>query len=97
AALLPMAAGSLALAMIAMRAVVHQQPEHGETTAERAVIGGSAWEGVRAVFRSPYLVGIAVYVLALTVIATFIYFTRVQMVAALGEGLDARTTLFARI
>jgi AAA family ATP:ADP antiporter len=63
---------------------------------ERAVIGGSAWEGLRAVFRSPYLAGIAAYMLILAVIATFLYFTRLQMVAALGEDLDMRTTVFAR-
>jgi AAA family ATP:ADP antiporter len=64
---------------------------------ERAVIGGSAWEGLGAVFRSPYLLGISLYVVILAVIATFLYFTRLQMVAALGEGLDMRTTVFARI
>jgi AAA family ATP:ADP antiporter len=64
---------------------------------ERAVIGGSAFEGFRAVFRSPYLLGISAYVLILTVIGTFIYFTRLQMVAALGEDLDMRTGVFARL
>jgi AAA family ATP:ADP antiporter len=61
------------------------------------VIGGSAWDGLRAVFRSPYLVGISVYMLILAVIATFLYFTRLQMVAALGADLDMRTTVFAQI
>jgi AAA family ATP:ADP antiporter len=61
------------------------------------VIGGSAWEGFGAVLRSPYLIGISVYVLILAVVATFLYFTRLQMVAALGDGLDMRTTAFARI
>ncbi len=104
AALLPVAAGSLVLAMLAMRAVTHLQPERddrdgptGDTPDERAVIGGSAWDGARAVFRSPYLIGIAGYVLTLTMVATFIYFTRVQMVAALGDGLDGRTTVFAQL
>jgi AAA family ATP:ADP antiporter len=64
---------------------------------ERAIIGGSAWEGVRAVFRSRYLLGIAAYVLLLTVTATFIYFTRLQMVAALGDDTDMRATVFAQI
>jgi AAA family ATP:ADP antiporter len=50
-----------------------------------------------AVFRSPYLAGISMYVLTLTVVATFIYFTRLQMVAALGDELDMRTTVFAQI
>ena len=48
-------------------------------------------------FRSPYLLGISAYVLILTVISTFIYFTRLQMVAALGTDLDMRTGVFARI
>jgi AAA family ATP:ADP antiporter len=64
---------------------------------DRAIIGGSAWRGFRAVFGSPYLLGISAYVLILTVVSTFIYFTRLQMVAALGTDLDMRTGVFARI
>jgi AAA family ATP:ADP antiporter len=62
-----------------------------------AVIGGSAWEGFQAVFQSPYLLAICAYVLILAVMATFVYFTRLQMVAALGTNLDMRTATFARI
>ena len=60
-------------------------------------IGGSAWAGLRAVFASRYLMGIAGYVLLMTVVATFIYFTRLQMVAAAESDLDARTGLLANI
>jgi AAA family ATP:ADP antiporter len=94
--------------VLSVRAVAHLQPERARPAAsddpeappavdERAVIGGSAWDGVRAVFRSPYLAGIAEYMLILAVVATFIYFTRLQMVAALGENLDTRTTAFAQL
>src|SRR5690606_11128769 len=62
-----------------------------------ALIGGSAWEGFRAVARSGYLLPICAYVLIVAVMATFIYFTRLQMVAALGSDLDMRTTMYARI
>jgi AAA family ATP:ADP antiporter len=96
-ALLLVAAGSLGLAVLSVRAVAHLQPERARPVDEHAVIGGSAWEGMGAVFRSPYLAGIAAYVLILTVLGTFIYFTRLQMVAAIGDGLDVRTTIFARI
>jgi len=107
-ALLLVAVAFLALAVLLAWAVARTRPERAlaasrsvllddsEDTAE-AVIGGSAWAGFRAVFRSRYLLGIAGYVLAMTVMATFIYFTRLQMVAALGEGLDLRTAAFARI
>jgi len=78
-------------------AVSADDPEAPPAVDERAVIGGSAWEGLKAVFRSRYLLGISAYVLILAVIATFIYFTRLQMVAALGDDVDLWTTTFARI
>ena len=95
--LLLVATGSMALAMISVWFVAHLQPHRARPTDEHAVIGGSAWEGFGAVFRSAYLRGIAVYVVILAVIATFLYFTRLQMVAAHSSGLDTRTTVFARI
>ena len=98
-ALLVVAAGFLVLALAAAWWLTRLQPDHGTAAhaTERAVIGGSAWEGFRAVFRSPYLLAICAYVLIAAVMATFIYFTRLQMVAALGTHLDLRTAMFARI
>lgn len=105
-ALLLVSAGFLLLALGAAWLVAHVQPERARgaddpeappVVSERAVIGGSAWAGMRAVFRSPYLGGIAAYAVILAVMATFIYFTRLQMVAALGADLDLRTAWFARI
>jgi AAA family ATP:ADP antiporter len=69
----------------------------GERPPVEGVIGGGAWEGFKAVARSGYLLAICAYVLVVAVMATFIYFTRLQMVAALGADLDMRTTAFARI
>ncbi|MFA7504308.1 MAG: MFS transporter [Burkholderiaceae bacterium] len=103
-ALLPVAAGFLVLALVAAwwltrltddpadrRRAGQRMPE------EPALIGGSAWEGIGAVLRSRYLLAICMYVLILAVMATFLYFTRLQMVAALGPDLDMRTAMFARI
>jgi len=104
--LLLVSVGFLFLAILAAWAVAHLRPErsgdpgHPEAPPavdEREVIGGSAWEGFRAVFASRYLLGISAFVLILAVMATFLYFTRLQMVAALGGDLDMRTTVFARI
>jgi len=106
AGLLPVAATSLGLAVVAAWVVTrlqHRKPEATDdpnappVVDDRAIIGGSAWRGFRAVFGSPYLLGISAYVLILTVVSTFIYFTRLQMVAALGTDLDMRTGVFARI
>tara|TARA_R110002167_G_scaffold15891_3_gene62985 strand:+ start:3836 stop:5164 length:1329 start_codon:yes stop_codon:yes gene_type:complete len=105
-ALLLVATGFLVLALVAALVLIRLQPhspsqrrspEDPLPVDEHARIGGSAWEGLRAVCRSRYLMGIAAYVVILAVMATFIYFTRLHMVAAMGESTDLRTTLFARI
>jgi len=104
--LLLVSVGFLFLAIGAAWAVALLQPERSEDAGdpdappavdEDEIIGGSAWEGFRAVFASRYLLGIATFVLILAVMATFLYFTRLQMVAALGDDLDMRTTVFAQI
>lgn len=103
-ALLLVSAGFLLLALALAWGVSRSRTDaaHGAAPGtaraqEHERIGGSAWEGLRAVFRSRYLLGIAAYVVILAVMATFIYFTRLQMVAALGEDVDLRTSVFARI
>ncbi|HZM33083.1 MAG TPA: MFS transporter [Burkholderiales bacterium] len=95
-ALLLVAAAFLVLALVLAWWFTTFNPETHEK-AEPSVIGGSAWEGFKAVSGSPYLLGICAYVLILAVMATFLYFTRLQMVAALGTDIDQRTTTFARI
>lgn len=99
--LLLVAAAFLILAVCAAWILTQLQDEqtpHGQAkqSSEQA-IGGSAWEGMLSVIRSPYLLGISAYVLIVAVIATFIYFTRLQMVAALGVDTDTRTAAFAQI
>lgn len=100
-ALLLISCGFLVLALAAAWALSHLQPERTTQqpipNPEREPVGGGAWDGLRAVLQSRYLLGIAGYVLILAVMATFIYFTKLGMVAAHGDELDTRTTLFARI
>lgn len=102
-ALLLISVGFLLLAVVAASAVARSQNlasdvAIGDSAApEDRVIGGSAWDGILAVLRSPYLLGISGYVLILSVMVTFLYFTRLQMVAGLETGLDERTTWLARI
>ena len=100
--LLLVAAWFLVLALGAAWWVMRLRSDHpGGGPAARppddSVIGGSAWEGLQSVVRSPYLLAICGYVLIMAVMATFIYFTRLQMVAALGTNVDMRTAMFARI
>ncbi|MEX2471990.1 MAG: MFS transporter [Gemmatimonadota bacterium] len=101
--LILIAVGFLCLAVLAASWVATLQPREGAASGappavdRHAVIGGSAWEGFRAVFKSRYLLAICGFVLILAVMATFIYFTRLAMVAEVAEGTDARTAMFANI
>ncbi len=100
--LLLVAGEFLLLALVAAWALVRVMPDRDvEATAgvvaEPARIGGSAWAGLRAVVRSPYLSGIAGYVLLMTVMATLVYFTRLQMVAGVADDTDARAALLGSI
>lgn len=108
AALLPISAGFLVMGLGAAWRITRDcagaddahdsnTPDaHGGHTSA-GIIGGSAWQGFKSVFRSSYLLGIAGYVVLMTIMATLLYFTRLQMVAALGDDMDLRTALFARI
>src|SRR5688500_2373592 len=94
AALLLVSGGFLLLAVGAAWLLAWRQPDGaqgaagagaaaGAASVDKAIIGGSAWEGIRAVLRSRYLLGISGYVLVMTVLQTFVYFTRLQMVSDL--------------
>ena len=107
-ALLLIAAGFLLLALAVAWLLVRMAPARAAHDAplahagdlegaEGRRLGGSAWAGFKAVFTSRYLSGIAAFVLLMTVVATFIYFTRLQMVAAVTDDLDARTAIFGNI
>lgn len=56
-----------------------------------------ALEGFRLVLRSPYLLGIAGVLMALTVSATFLYFEQARIVKAAFADKGERTAFFARI
>jgi ATP:ADP antiporter, AAA family len=104
--LLLVASGFLLLALVTAWLLVRVAPDRANLypsvatarfASEAERIGGSAWAGLRAVFRSRYLTGIAGYILLMTVLATFIYFTRLQMVAAVSDSMDARAAMLGNI
>jgi AAA family ATP:ADP antiporter len=68
------------------------QADHGD-----AVIGGSMWAGLTHVLRSPYLLGIALFMLLYTVSSTFLYFQQAEIINANFIDTDRRTAVFASI
>ncbi|MEO6023416.1 MAG: MFS transporter [Burkholderiales bacterium] len=65
--------------------------------ADLVPLGGSVLAGVRLTLSSPYLIGISAYLLLLTLLATFVYFEQIRLVAAQIPDTAARTRLFATI
>jgi len=61
------------------------------------VIGGGILNGIRLVVRSPYLLGICLYILLFTTTSTFLYFQQAHIVAAAFDDSAERTRIFAII
>lgn len=60
-------------------------------------IGGGALAGVKAVFSSPYLLGIASILVVGAIVGTFMYLELQRMVFAAYPDVNDRTTFFARL
>jgi AAA family ATP:ADP antiporter len=103
--LLLVASGFLLLGMLAGCLLLWLAPDRATDTGvasssrrdQAEPIGGSPWAGIQSVFRSPYLSGVAGYVMLMGVTVTFVYFTRLQMVAAIADDIDARAAILGRI
>ncbi len=64
---------------------------------QKEIIGGSVFEGVGDVIRSPYLIGIAVLMLLFTVTSTYLYFMQAQIISDVSSDSRIRTQVFANI
>jgi ATP:ADP antiporter, AAA family len=60
-------------------------------------IGGSVLAGITHTLRSPYLLGISLYILLYTITSTFLYFQQAAIVRDYFPDRAARTTFFAGI
>ena len=64
---------------------------------ERGVIGGSAWAGISNLLLSPYLFGIAVFLILYTVGSTILYFQQSDIVGRYFTNKEVRTQVLANI
>jgi AAA family ATP:ADP antiporter len=65
--------------------------------AENRPLGGSAWSGVRVVFRSPYLLAIASVIVLMTYASGVLYYLQADVIGVAMTDRAARTALFARM
>jgi AAA family ATP:ADP antiporter len=96
--LLLASAGMLALTLVCIGALLKLSGKRG--VLKRGNEGEprtSLWIGVFRVVQSPYLLGIAVFVLSYTVLGTLLYYLQVSLVgSAIGDSAE-RTRLFAHV
>lgn len=60
-------------------------------------LGGNPFAGIMIVLRSPYLLGIASFVVLLSAVNTFLYFEQLRIVSETFADTTARTEMFATI
>jgi len=65
--------------------------------AMRVPVGGQWVDGMMAMVRSPYLLGIGLYIMLLAISNTMIYFTQAKLVVDASDELSGRIALFAQL
>ncbi|HIF23352.1 MAG TPA: hypothetical protein EYQ27_15960, partial [Gemmatimonadetes bacterium] len=68
----------------------------GDEAADPANIGGTFWDGVRAVASSPYLLGIGAYIVLMAIANTLIYFTQANIILDNTDTFSQRVAGFAQ-
>lgn len=95
--------GSMFLvAIVCQRALLtigsqRQWTADGTAVALDRPIGGNPFAGFMLVFKSPYLLGIASFVVLLASVNTFLYFEQLRTVAATFTDTATRTRVFSRL
>jgi AAA family ATP:ADP antiporter len=103
--LLPISAGLLLLSLVFMRLVITWQRRQGAAHASATpaapqsqdALGGGVWAAFTQVARSPYLLGIAAFVLLMTWVSTFLYLEQQAFVAKVFHNADERASFFGSI
>jgi ATP:ADP antiporter, AAA family len=88
------------VAIVAQRVLLriwHVNPVRGTAAAEERPIGGNPFAGFTLVLRSPYLLGIALFVVLLSTVSTLLYFEQLRLVEAAFSDPAERTRIFARL
>lgn len=66
------------------------------TAAEDRPLGGNPFAGVTQIARSPYIIGIALFVVGISAVNTLLYFEQLRLVEITFPELEDRTRIFAR-
>ena len=86
-----------ALLELAVLCAARLEPKQEVVQRSLQSLGGGALDGLKMVFRSPYIAGITLWVALLSVVATFLYFEQATIVAATSDDPAVRTRIFATV
>ncbi len=75
----------------------HDAAARQRNAQEEVPIGGSIWAGLRDVVRSPYLMGICLFLFLYSMLSTLLYFQQVEMLPAAIKSSVERTKLLAQV
>jgi AAA family ATP:ADP antiporter len=98
AGILFVAAFMFLLAIVCQRILLKRwarQP--GTEAAEDRPIGGNVFAGVTLIAKSPYLLGIALFIVGISAVSTILYFEQLRIVADTFAQPSERTRVFARM
>jgi AAA family ATP:ADP antiporter len=105
--LLPLSAGLLLLSLVFMRQVIRWQRAQqagqvqpttgGQPASPERGVGGGVFAAFLQVLRSPYLLGILLFVVFMTWVSTFLYLEQAAFVAKAFHSTDERTRFFGRV
>jgi len=95
--LLLLSAGMLLLATICIQRLGAWATTVSRRSAGGEALGGGIFAGITLALKSPYLMGIALYVVLGTALGTFLYFHQAAIVAEQIATSGERTALFAKI
>jgi AAA family ATP:ADP antiporter len=71
--------------------------KEGAARAEDRPMGGNPFAGFTLIVKSPYLIGIAVFVVLLASVNTFLYFAQLRIVSDTFADPEVRTQVFSRL
>ncbi len=96
ASVMYVAAGAIAVVLdsVAQR---RDMGAHEHIRIRGVALGGTSWQGLIDVLRSPYLLGIAGYVAIFTIGSTLLYFEKMRIVEAFADTTESRAQLLAWI
>jgi len=81
----------------ALLRIWRERPLHGAAASDDRPLGGNWLAGIWLILRSPYLLGIALFIVGISAVSTTLYFEQLRIVQATFTVAAERTQIFARM